>query len=46
MEEHSREGHVPGASLVLHPISVLQGGVDSQVHDGLSQTILWERAVD
>ena len=34
-EEHRRRVHVPGAYAVAHPMSIIWGGVDCQVHDGL-----------
>ena len=43
-EDQRAGGHLPGAPIMLHPVSGLWDGVDDRVHDGPFQTIAWNGA--
>ena len=45
-EEQRRGGHIPGASVAAHPMSIMWGGVNGQFHEGPSHTIAWDRSRD
>ena len=41
-EDHRIVGRLTGAPTMVHPISVLRGGVDIRFHDGTLRTISWD----